>query len=98
MTHGGGGDAPAVATSTVELIDRAPRAGVSVFAVSRFMGASIAMIHSHYGHPAGDRRELAVSLRARYGTKPGRTGRASLPLTSARGSGRRGTARHRSSG
>ena len=38
------------------------RAGVSVFAVSRFMGSSIAMIDRHYGHLAGDSREHAVSL------------------------------------
>ena len=38
------------------------RAGVSVFAVSRFMGSSIAMIDRHYGHLARDSREHAVSL------------------------------------
>jgi hypothetical protein len=38
------------------------RAGVSVFAVSRFMGSSIAMIDHHYGHLARDSREHAVSL------------------------------------
>src|SRR6266540_4107432 len=38
------------------------RAGVSVFAVSRFMGSSIAMIDHHYGHLARDSRERAVSL------------------------------------
>jgi integrase len=38
------------------------RAGVSVFAVSRFMGSSIAMIDRHYGHLARDSREPAVSL------------------------------------
>jgi integrase len=38
------------------------RAGVSVFAVSRFMGSSIAMIDYHYGHLAPDSREHAVSL------------------------------------
>jgi integrase len=38
------------------------RAGVSVFAVSRFMGSSIAMIDRHYGHLASDSREHAVSL------------------------------------
>jgi len=37
------------------------RAGVPVFAVSRFIGASIAMIDRHYGHLAGDSREHAVS-------------------------------------
>ena len=38
------------------------RAGVSVFAVPRFMGSSIAMIDRHYGHLARDSREHAVSL------------------------------------
>jgi hypothetical protein len=38
------------------------RAGVSVFAVSRFMGSSIAMIDYHHGHLARDSREHAVSL------------------------------------
>jgi hypothetical protein len=38
------------------------RAGVSVLAVSRFMGSSIAMIDRHYGHLARDSREHAVSL------------------------------------
>jgi hypothetical protein len=38
------------------------RAGVSVFAVSRFVGSSIAMIDHHYGHLARDSREHAVSL------------------------------------
>jgi hypothetical protein len=37
------------------------RAGVSVFAVSRFMGSSIAMIDYHSGHLARDSREHAVS-------------------------------------
>jgi integrase len=38
------------------------RAGVPVFAGSRFMGSSIAMIDHHYGHLARDSREHAVSL------------------------------------
>jgi integrase len=38
------------------------RAGVPVFAVSRFMGSSIAMIDHHYGHLARDSREQSVSL------------------------------------
>lgn len=38
------------------------RAGVPVFAVSRFMGTSIAMIDIHYGHLAHDGREHAVTL------------------------------------
>jgi len=33
-----------------------------VFAVSRFMGSSIAMIDRHYGHLARDSREHAASL------------------------------------
>jgi integrase len=40
------------------------RAGVPVFAVSRFMGTSIAMIDLHYGHLAVDSFEHAVSLLA----------------------------------
>ena len=38
------------------------RAGVPVFAVSRFIGSSIAMIDHHDGHLAYDSREHAVSL------------------------------------
>jgi integrase len=38
------------------------RAGVAVFAVSRFIGSSIAMIDQHYGHLANDSRQHAVSL------------------------------------
>jgi hypothetical protein len=38
------------------------RAGVPVFALSRFMGSSIAMIDHHYGHLAHDSREHAVFL------------------------------------
>jgi integrase len=38
------------------------RAGIPVFAVSRFMGSSIAMIDRHYGDLAHDSREHAVSL------------------------------------
>src|SRR5712691_4257739 len=38
------------------------RAGVSVFAVSRFIGSSIAMIDRHYGHLAPDSHLHAVSL------------------------------------
>ncbi len=33
-----------------------------MFALSRFMGASLAMIDHHYGHLARDSREHAVSL------------------------------------
>jgi integrase len=38
------------------------RAGVPVFALSRFMGTSIAMIELHYGHLAVDSYQHAVSL------------------------------------
>lgn len=38
------------------------RAGVPVFAVSRFMGTRIAMIDRHYGHLANDSRDHAVAL------------------------------------
>ena len=38
------------------------RAGVPVFALSRFMGTSIAMIDLHYGHLAVDSHQHAVSL------------------------------------
>jgi hypothetical protein len=38
------------------------RAGVPVFAVSRLMGTSIAMIDLHYGHLAVDSYQHAVSL------------------------------------
>jgi hypothetical protein len=38
------------------------RAGVPVFALSRFMGTSIAMIDLHYGHLAVDSYQHAVSL------------------------------------
>ena len=38
------------------------RAGVSIFDLSRFMGASLAMIDHHYGHLARDGREHAVAL------------------------------------
>ena len=42
------------------------RAGVSIFDLSRFMGASLAMIDKHYGHLARDGREHAVALLDRY--------------------------------
>jgi integrase len=38
------------------------RAGLSVFALSRYMGTSLAMIDLHYGHLASDGREHAVAL------------------------------------
>jgi integrase len=64
---------PALAAASVEATHQpydlrhtyatfALRAGVPVFAVSRFMGTSIAMIDTHYGHLARDGREHAVAL------------------------------------
>jgi hypothetical protein len=44
------------------LIEPALRAGVPVFALSRFIGTSIAMIDLHYGHLAIDSHQHAVSL------------------------------------
>jgi integrase len=38
------------------------RAGLPVFALSRYMGTSLAMIDLHYGHLASDGREHAVAL------------------------------------
>jgi hypothetical protein len=38
------------------------RAGLSAFALSRYMGTSLAMIDLHYGHLASDGREHAVAL------------------------------------
>jgi hypothetical protein len=37
------------------------RAGISIFDLSRFMGASLAMIDKHYGHLARDGRDHAVA-------------------------------------
>ena len=70
---GAGGDAPVQKSVGIEplrdLYDLrhtyatfALRAGVPVFALSRFMGTSIAMIDLHYGHLAVDSHEHAVSL------------------------------------
>jgi integrase len=42
------------------------RAGISIFDLSRFMGASLAMIDKHYGHLARDGREHAVALLDAY--------------------------------
>ena len=42
------------------------RAGISIFDLSRFMGASLAMIDRHYGHLARDGREHAVALLDTY--------------------------------
>jgi hypothetical protein len=38
------------------------RSGLPVFALSRYMGTSLAMIDLHYGHLASDGREHAVAL------------------------------------
>ena len=38
------------------------RAGISTFDLSRYMGASLAMIDRHYGHLARDGREHAIRL------------------------------------
>ena len=42
------------------------RAGISIFDLSRFMGASLAMIDRHYGHLARDGRDHAVALLDAY--------------------------------
>jgi integrase len=42
------------------------RAGVSIFDLSRFMGASLAMIDKHYGHLARDGREHSTALLDAY--------------------------------
>ena len=42
------------------------RAGISIFDLSRFMGASLAMIDRHYGHLARDGRDPAVALLDAY--------------------------------
>src|SRR5437763_9968482 len=38
------------------------RAGISTFDLSRYMGASLAMIDRHYGHLARDGRDHAINL------------------------------------
>ena len=38
------------------------RAGVSMFDLSRFMGASLSMIDHHYGHLARDCKPHAIGL------------------------------------
>ena len=38
------------------------RAGISIFDLSRYMGASLTMIDRHYGHLARDGREHAIKL------------------------------------
>jgi integrase len=42
------------------------RAGISIFDLSRFIGASLAMIDKHYGHLARDGRDHAVALLDAY--------------------------------
>ena len=42
------------------------RAGISIFDLSRFMGASLAMIDKHYGHLARDGRQHAIALLDAY--------------------------------
>jgi integrase len=42
------------------------RAGISIFDLSRFMGASLAMIDKHYGHLARDGREHAAAVLDAY--------------------------------
>lgn len=42
------------------------RAGISIFDLSRFMGASLAMIDKHYGHLARDGQAHAVALLDAY--------------------------------
>jgi hypothetical protein len=49
-------------SACISLALAALRAGVPVFALSRFMGTSIAMIDLHYGHLAVDSYQHAVSL------------------------------------
>jgi hypothetical protein len=49
-------------SACISLALAALRAGVPVFALSRFMGTSIAMIDLHYGHLAVDSFQHAVSL------------------------------------
>jgi hypothetical protein len=44
-------------------------AGASIFELSRFMGASLAMIDRHYGHLARDGREHAVALLDAFATE-----------------------------
>jgi integrase len=61
------------------------RAGISIFDLSRFMGASLAMIDRHYGHLARDGRDHAVALLDAYArdsaawTSAGRRYRARKP-------------------
>ncbi len=64
------------------------RAGISIFDLSRFMGASLAMIDKHYGHLARDGREHAVTLLDGYArdsaawTLGGRRNRSHKPARS----------------
>jgi hypothetical protein len=64
------------------------RAGISIFDLSRFMGASLAMIDKHYGHVARDGREHAVALLDAYARDPAAwtpSGRRTMHCQSAQG-------------
>jgi site-specific recombinase XerC len=88
---------PAQAAATIDPIRRpydlrhtyatfALRAGISTFDLSRFMGASLAMIDKHYGHLARDGREHAVELLngyARHTAAWTQSGRRRQPRNSA---------------
>lgn len=70
------------------------RAGVPGFVVSRFMGASIAMIDRHYGHLAHDSREHAVALLDALALEAGRRG-PPIKLGQTQGAGQyESSARH----
>ena len=47
------------------------RAGISTFDLSRYMGASLAMIDRHYGHLARDGRDHAIKRRLKLCAPPG---------------------------
>jgi integrase len=51
------------------------RAAISTFELSRYMGASLAMIDRHYGHLARDGRDHAIELLAAENGVRGRRGR-----------------------
>jgi hypothetical protein len=62
---------------------------VPVFAVSRFMGTSIAMIDRHYGHLANDSRDQASRAdQACWHGRPGRMLRLARRLTRTSRQGR----------
>jgi integrase len=63
------------------------RAGISIFDLSRFMGASLTMIDKHYGHLARDGRDHAVALLDAYARDSAAwtsSGRRRRPRTPAR--------------